>query len=75
MNAVAQVNIPDSAGAIQHIGAAGATGAGVAREIVLTIVRLRLHDHARGLAPVGKTADEILPQEPAGERNRFLLLE
>jgi hypothetical protein len=75
VNAVTEIHIPDPAGAIEHLGAAGAPSPGVAREIAFAVVGFRLDDHARIDATVGEAAHEMLAEQPARERNRFFCLE
>jgi MFS family permease len=75
MNAIAEVNVPDAAGLIHDLGALSPPGPRMARLIGFTVVGLGFEDHPRFNASVGPAAHEMLPQEPAGECNRFLQLQ
>jgi len=75
VDAVTEIHIPHAAGAVEHIGAGGATGTRVARLVALAVVGLRLDDHAGLDAAIGQSPDEVLSEQPPGQRNRFLRLE
>jgi hypothetical protein len=75
MDPVTEINIPDAAGPVHHVSPAGAPGPGMAGEILLADVGLRLGDHPRFDALGVESPHQMLPKQPAGECNRFFLPE
>ncbi len=66
MHTVAEVNIPDAARAIHHLGPRRASHARVARQVAFPVVGLDLRDHPR----LARRADQILAQQIPGMRQR-----